>query len=106
MASCSRAGQQAALQPGVLLSLHLTRLQGHGRLLCLLALDRVAHRPPEQLGLDTPLDEVVLGPGCHRRQSCLLLREAGEHDDSDLIGVGSNAGHRFQALGVRQVQIQ
>ena len=71
-----------------------------------LALDRVAHRLGQRLGVDVVLVEVVLRAGLHGLQRDLLVVEAGEHDDRDLGRGGAQPAHAVDAGGVRQRQVE
>ena len=76
-----RRGQQATLQPGVLLGQDLRHVQ---RPLCLLRappLDRVPDDPVQHVPGDLALDQVILGAGPDRLFPQVLARLAGEHDD-------------------------
>ena len=99
-------GQQAALESRVLLGAELAGAQIGRRELGTLALDGVQQRPPQHLGFDATLDQVVLRAGCQRGDAEVLVGEPGEHDDRDVGVALGDVVERGDAVRIGQVQVQ
>ena len=81
-------------------------MQVHRRELGPLALDGVDDGPPQHLGVDTTLDQVVLGTRCDRRDSEVLVVQPGEHDDRDGGTEFAQAVQGVDPVRVGQVQVE
>ena len=101
-----RRGQQAALQPRVLLGVGARELELLAGLLGAPALDRVADRARQPLPVDLALDQVVLRARGDGLDPAPLVVEAGEHEHRQVRAVGLDLVQRRQALRVGQVEIE
>ena len=81
-------------------------MQFDGGQLGAFALDGVEHRPLQHLGLDTPLDQVVLRPRTDRRDAEVLVGQAGQHHDGQCRVASSDPVQSIEAGGIGQVHVQ
>ncbi len=101
-----RDGQQTALQAGVLLGDQPVGAQGRRCPFHFLALEGVADRAREDLGAETPLDQVVLGAAGDRAEPGPRVLQAGQDDDRGLAVRLQDLAHRVQPVDVGEVQIE
>src|SRR5205823_1655417 len=71
-----------------------------------LALDGVPDHPREQMALDPPLHEVVLGTGAHGLEREGLVVQTGNHDDRLPGGAVMRAMKRLDPFAVGQAEVQ
>lgn len=101
-----RDRQQGPLQAGVLLGDQLTGAHGRRRPLGVLALEGVPDRAAQHLGVDPPLDQVVLGALRHRGQPGLGLVETRQDDDGRVRGRLDELADGVEAVDIGEMQIQ
>ncbi|MDQ0785128.1 hypothetical protein QFZ64_000625 [Streptomyces sp. B3I8] len=101
-----RQGQQPPFQARVLLGTQPALSQGDPGEFGLLALDGVADRALQQLGVDLALDEVVLGPRRERLDPGVGLGQAGQDDDGRLGAGVADRVDGLEAGHVGQVQVE
>ena len=101
-----RRGQQAALQPRVLLGLDLGHAQFSLGLLGPAPLDRVADHAVQHVPGDLALDQVILSSRPDRLLAQVLVRLSGQHDDGRLRLEPQQLPQSLQALRVRQAEVE
>jgi len=68
-------------------------------------LDRVAHGARQQIVVELPFDEVILGPDLDGFQGQRLIIRAGQHDERHVGGFDAESRDGVQAPAVRQRQV-
>jgi hypothetical protein len=68
----------------------------------LLSFYRVANGPEEELPIDRPFDNVILGPRVHRAQRDTLVVQSGKHDDRYLGDRSMHCAECVQPSSVRK----
>ncbi len=94
--------------PGPLGLLGLRQRRGTAAELLLhpLTLYGVAHRSCEQPALDVPFEQVVLRAALDCLDAQGLVAQPSEHHDRHFRGLSVGCGQRFEALAVRQAEIE
>ncbi len=101
-----RRGQQAPLEPGVLLRVDPRRRELPLRLFRVAALDGVPDHAVQHVAGSFALDQVVLRPGPDRLPAEVFVGYPGEHDDGRLGRPGEQPAKTVQALRIGQAEIQ
>ena len=70
-----------------------------------LALDRVLHRPGDQIAGGPSLQEVVARPGAERLERQLLLVAAGQHEDRQVGRARAEPAERLEPAGIGQREV-
>ena len=104
--SQQRRGQQAALQPGVLLGLNLRHPEFPLGFLGPAPLDRVPDHAMQHVPGYLALDQVVLRSGPDRLLAQVLVRLPGQHHDGRLRVDPQQLPQPLQANGVGQAQVE
>ena len=101
-----RRGGEGTLESSVLGPLPLGPNELAAELCRPVPLDRVAHRPGQQLLVDPALDQVVLGAGAQCRGAELLGGRSRQHDDGGIRCAFGEALHAHRAVGVGQADVE